>query len=154
MKRKIICLLWFAIPLFCMAQGRLTVEYDYDKAGNRTSRRVITMQMAPPDGAVAVIETEPLEPEPEPEYFVDRIAQMKMKIYPNPATERITLEISNMEDVQTGIFKLFSLSGQLLQEQPVYSATTIISLSGLAKGVYILKVRINDHTEDLKIIKQ
>jgi hypothetical protein len=152
MMRKIILLLWFAIPLFCMAQNSLSVEYDYDATGNRTSRRVIIMQ-APPDDAMAITLGFP-ESEPEPEYFEDRIAQMKMKVYPNPATERITLEISNMEDVQTGIFKLFSLSGQLLQEQPVYSAITTISLASLAKGAYILKVRINDHTEDLKIIKQ
>ena len=150
MHRIITLLIGFAIPLFCMAQNPLAVEYGYDASGNRILTRIIELPQAPPEGAVAVT----LDfPETEPEYFEDRIAQMKMKIYPNPATERITLEISNMEDVQTGIFKLFSLSGQLLQEQPVHSSMTTISLVGLAKGAYILKVRINDHTENLKIIK-
>ncbi|MCL2291299.1 MAG: T9SS type A sorting domain-containing protein [Bacteroidetes bacterium] len=78
---------------------------------------------------------------------------MVIKIYPNPTTEKITLQISNMENLQTGIFKLFSLTGQLLQEQPVHSTTTVVSLAGLSKGSYILKVHINGVTEDWKIIK-
>jgi len=151
MKQKIILLLCFAIPLFCLAQNGLIVEYDYDAAGNRISRKVINLQSAPPVQQMAIAEN---FPEEEPEYFVDKIARMAMKIYPNPATERITLEISNWEDLQTGTFKLFSLSGQLLQEQPVHSPVTSISLAGLSKGAYILKVRMNNRTEDLKIIKQ
>jgi len=154
MKQKIILLLCLTIPIFCMAQNSLTVEYDYDAAGNRISRKMINLQSAPPVQQMAFTEDFP-EVEPvEPEYFVDKIARMEMKIYPNPATERITLEISNWEDLQTGTFKLFSLNGQLLQEQPVHSPVTSISLAGLSKGAYILKVRMNNRTEDLKIIKQ
>jgi hypothetical protein len=89
-----------------------------------------------------------------PEYFIEKIAQVEMKIYPNPTTEKITLQISNMENLQTGTFKLFSMNGQLLQEQPVHSVATTVSLAGLSKGAYILKVHINHHTEDWKIIKQ
>jgi len=151
MKQKLILLLWFAIPLFCMAQSSLTVEYDYDAAGNRILRKVIEMQPAPPAPTMAVAQE---FSEEEPEYFVEKIAQVEMKIYPNPTTEKITLEIAGWEDLQTGIFKLFSLNGQLLQEQPVHSTTTSISLAGLSKGTYILKVRINDRIENWKIIKQ
>ena len=48
----------------------------------------------------------------------------------------------------------YSLTGQLLQEQPVHSNTTAVSLAGLPTGAYILKVHINNKTEDWKIIKQ
>jgi len=40
-----------------------------------------------------------------------------------------------------------------LLQQPVHSSTTVISLTGLSKGAYILKVQINGITEDWKIIK-
>ena len=53
-----------------------------------------------------------------------------------------------------GVFKLFNLNGQLLQEQTVVSTITEVSLSGLSKGNYILKARINDCMEEWKIIKQ
>jgi hypothetical protein len=87
-------------------------------------------------------------------YFVEKIAQVEIKIYPNPATEKITLEFSGgVETWRAASLRLYSLSGQLLQEQPVHSSTTIVSLAGFAKGTYILKVQVNGHTEDWKIIK-
>jgi hypothetical protein len=84
---------------------------------------------------------------------VEKIAQTEIKVYPNPTTEKITLEIAGWETLQTGIFKLYSLTGQLLQEHLVYSSATEISLAGLARGTYILKVQINDRVEDWKVIK-
>jgi hypothetical protein len=92
---------------------------------------------------------------PTAEYFIEKIAQTEIKIYPNPTTEKITFEFSG--DVRVENFRplqLDSLSGQLLQEQPVHSTTTSISLAGFAQGAYILKVLINGITEDWKIIKQ
>jgi len=154
MIKKITFLLCLTIPLFCLAQNSLTTVYEYDNAGNRISRKVINLQSAPPAQQMAVAEDFPKAGPVEPEYFVEEIARMEMKIYPNPATERITLEISNWDDLQTGTFKLFSFNGQLLQEQPVHSPATSISLAGLSKGAYILKVRMNNRTESLKIIKQ
>jgi hypothetical protein len=172
MIRKIICLLWLSIPLLCMAQNSLAFSYDYDAAGNRVHRKVIYVApktLPPPPempelAATAPVETETLMSlmspksqdlaEPYPEYFIENLAQVEIKIYPNPTTEKITLQISNMENLQTGTFKLFSINGQLLQEQPVHSATITVSLAGFSKGAYILKVHINHHTEDWKIIKQ
>jgi len=176
MKRKIICLLWLSIPLLCMAQNSLAFSYEYDNAGNRVRRKVIyIIPHTPPPPTAPDSTTMPVEmeeelmslmslmpqdisitdsAEPSPEYFVEKIAQVEIKIYPNPTTEKITLEISNMENLQTGVFKLFSITGQFLQEQPVHSATTTVSLAGLPKGTYLLKVHINNRTEDWKIIKQ
>jgi hypothetical protein len=153
MNRIIIFLLWLSFPLFCIAQPGLIRTYQYDEAGNRTLCKVLQIYPAPPTPPdtteVDYFETEKFEIE----YFVEKIAQVEIKIYPNPTTERVTLEISNMEKLQTGMFKLYSLTGQLLQEHPVYSSATIISLAGHPTGAYILKVHINDRTEDWKIIK-
>ena len=179
MKRKIIFLLWLAIPLFCMAQSGLAFSYEYDAAGNRVLRKVIILdpQFAPPTSppedpvlaenlaeteeeltsqlsSMSPSFTEPTTPEDYTQYFVEKMGQVEMKIYPNPTTEKITLEIAGWKDLQTGTFQLYSLTGQLLQEQQVHSVTTTVSLAGLAKGTYILKVYINDRTEDWKIIKQ
>ena len=193
MKPKTILLLFFALPLFCMAQRQLVISYEYDAAGNRVLRKTVniiprdSLELSPPDSTIVELPTpedeevptgspdfamqdslptteefespkslmsfEPTSP-PTPEYFVEKIAQVEIKIYPNPATEKITLEFSG--DVRVENFRplrLYSLSGQLLQEQPVHSVTTEVSLAGLAKGAYILKVQINNTVEDWKIIK-
>ena len=157
MNPKITFFLLFAVPLFCMAQTPLARQYSYDASGNRTACAVINMSppQAPPDSTkdqklqVTSYELQ----EVEYEYFIEKIAQTEIKIYPNPTTEKITLAISRWENLQTGMFKLYSLNGQLLQEQLVHSLTTTISLIGMPKGVYILKVNVNGVTEDWKIIK-
>jgi len=165
MKKNLIFFLWFAIPLLCMAQP-LSRAYFYDAVGNRILRKVMVignpiLSPPPPQDSLApvtsIMPLSPLEsaadtPSAAP-YFLETLAQTAIKIYPNPTTEKVTMEISGWETLQTGIFKLYSLSGQLLQEQPVHALNTTISLAGLSKGSYILKVKINDYTEDWKIIK-
>ena len=148
--KKIIFFLLFAIPVLSMAQN-LVYEYDYDNAGNRILRKMVRMAFSPPapPDSTQTADRSPLTAE----YFVEKIAQMEIKIYPNPTTEKITMEIANMQNLTTGVFKLYSLSGQLLQERPVYSTATEVSLAGFAKGAYILKVYINDQSEEWKIIK-
>ena len=174
MKQTLIFLL-LAIPLICMAQTPLARQYTYDASGNRTVCAVINMSPplappVPPDSTgteelqVTSDESDTLHvtryeregrDNRDDKYFVEKIAQTEIKIYPNPTTEKITLEFSG--DVRVENFrplKIYSLSGQLLHEQPVHSPTTVISLAGMSKGVYILKVNVNGKTEDWKIIKQ
>ena len=169
MNQKITLLILFAVPLFCVAQSPLARQYTYDAAGNRTACAVINLTPpptpVPPDstGTNAVIaEEEELQvtsdelQEPDGKYFVETIAQTEIKIYPNPTTEKITLEFSRGGVVDTqciAYLRLYSLLGQLLQEQTVHSAKTVISLAGMPAGVYLLKVRVNDSVEDWKIIK-
>jgi len=156
MKRKITCLLClcFAIPLFCMAQNSLLREYDYDAAGNRIYCKIITLRSCPATDTADSTTADASELVFEEEYYTEKIAQTEIRIYPNPTTENVTLEITGWETLHTGIFKLLSLNGQLLQEQSVHSPATTVSLAGLSKGTYILKIYINGHTEDWKIIKQ
>ena len=157
MNRRIIFLLWICFPLFCFSQPPLPRQYDYDAAGNRILRKVINMQPAPPapippqDSLPAASYKLPVTNEVS---FLEKIGQVEIKIYPNPATEKVTFSISNMENFQTGLLQLYSLSGQLLQTQNFHLATNEISLAGFATGSYILKVRINEKTENWKIIKQ
>jgi hypothetical protein len=85
---------------------------------------------------------------------VEKIAQVEMKIYPNPATEKVIFEILGfVESHGRATLQLYTLSGQLLQTQPIQSDTTAISLAELATGTYILRVQINEITENWKIIK-
>jgi hypothetical protein len=181
--KKTITFLCLCLPLFCMTQSNpLARQYDYYAAGNRILRKVVNMslpQRAPPAPQDSTLETrdnrDSRDPSPQTSYptpqtsdlipstshssplashfYVEKIAQTEIKIYPNPTTEKITLEIFGWETLQTGIFKLYNLSGQLLQEQPVHSVSTEVSLANLPKGAYILKVQINDRIEDWKIIK-
>jgi len=168
MKNFLLFTIAILFPCFCMAQN-LKIEYEYDKSGNRTCRK--TVYLSPPKAPAAPPEDPTItnfskdELECLSEFnspidysslslFVENIDQVEIKIYPNPTTEKIFLEIGGWADLQKGVFKLYSLTGQLLQERSVHSVTTEISLNGMSAGTYILKVRINDSTEEWKIIKQ
>jgi hypothetical protein len=182
MKQNLTLFLCFCIPLFCLAQNPLPREYEYDAAGNRTVRKVINLLPAPPkppappeDSLLVALDTLPVThaefpitpslPHSLTPFFVEKIAGMEMKIYPNPTTEKITFEIAGLDNwanngMITGAngnsllqLRLYSLSGQLLQTQTIRSVTTEISLSGLAKGVYILKVQMEGIEEEWKVIK-
>jgi hypothetical protein len=166
-RKKTILLLCLYIPLFCLAQangGKLQRMYEYDAAGNRTMHKVIEMNQSPPmppdppeEDSVQVTSgrvDEWMSGQVD-EWYSEKFAQVEMKIYPNPATEKITFEIlGNAETHGSASLLLYSLSGQLLRTQAIHSETTELSLVGLAKGTYILKVEINGKTEDWKIIKQ
>ncbi|MDR0205876.1 MAG: T9SS type A sorting domain-containing protein [Bacteroidales bacterium] len=166
MKQILTLLLWLCIPIFCLSQTSLPREYEYDAAGNRIVRKVIALPKAPPAPPMDSLEVKSVELrdnnyelritnyEIKEVYFVEKLAQVEMKIYPNPATEKITLFISNIENLQTGTLQLYSINGQLLQSRPIHSAINDISLVNLAKGAYILKVQINNIIENWKIIKQ
>ena len=164
MKQKLILFLWLSMPLLCMAQSSLAFVYEYDASGNRVRRKVINLsppQLAPPTPQDSLqVTSDELQVTSDEllklgmEYFVEKIAQVEIKIYPNPTTENITFEISGWEDLKMGKLKLFNLSGQMLQEQMILTSKTNVSLSGFSKGAYIMKVQINDTTEEWKIIKQ
>ena len=154
MKKSFFTFFCFALPFLCMAQ--LPRVYEYDDAGNRIVRKTVTLNLAPPapPDSTETIESQMSLKSLEESYFLETIAQTEIKIYPNPTTEHVTLEIAGWETLQNGNFKLFYLTGQLLQEHPVHSLTTTISLATLPRGAYILKVHINGKTENWKIIKQ
>ena len=91
-------------------------------------------------------------------FYVERFADVEMKIYPNPASEKIFFEIAggnvgveNFRPLPS--LRLYSLSGQLLQTQTIHSSTVEISLAGLANGAFILKVQIEGRTEEWKVVK-
>jgi len=160
MNKTITILLWLCLPLFCIAQP-LERYYEYDAAGNRVLRKEVRMK-APQEDSLQSLpatryalqdELQSVVSQKSPEYYIEKLARVEIKIYPNPATEKITLAISNMENLQTGMLQLYSLSGQILQTYPIQSETIIISLVGLAKGTYFLKVQINEKTENWKIVK-
>ena len=154
MKKPFTLFLFLAVPLFCMAQNPLPRVYEYDDAGNRIVRKVLEVKYAPPAPPEdSLLFTHYSLLDTKNEFYIEKLAQVEMKIYPNPATEKITLEISNFEKLQTGVFRLYNLNGQLLKECPVHSVTTELSLAGLTAGVYLLKVFMNDKTDEWKIIK-
>jgi hypothetical protein len=68
-------------------------------------------------------------------------------MYPNPTSDKLTIVQDGSEKV---IFNILSLSGQLMQTSQSSQANTVLDLSNLNAGVYLVEMRLND----TKIIKR
>lgn len=72
-----------------------------------------------------------------------------ISVYPVPAKNNLTIEC-----LQKTTIEIFSIQGQIILEQQLLESKTTIDISGLANGIYILKLKNNDKTEITKIVKE
>ena len=67
-----------------------------------------------------------------------------LRVYPNPATDFINLQI-NDSDQGSLSYKLFNLSGQLLQSERIEKPLSQVSLRGHDSGYYLLVIYKAQH---------
>jgi hypothetical protein len=78
---------------------------------------------------------------------------LEYKVYPNPTRGIITLKI-NPYDKENLRYRLYDLSGILIQDKKIESEETIISMENLSSSVYFLRViKDNIEVKTFKIIK-
>ncbi|MCB0482090.1 MAG: T9SS type A sorting domain-containing protein [Flavobacteriales bacterium] len=75
---------------------------------------------------------------------------LKYKIYPNPTSSTLTLELNTNQTVN---YTLQNLNGQILQ-QGSFERSTQISTSNLANSIYFLQIKGNGILETRKIVVQ
>lgn len=72
---------------------------------------------------------------------VNKEASRKIRIFPNPSTGVFTLD--GMQSNQQKSVKVYGVNGAVVWSKNVYSDKTIIDLSSLSQGVYLLKIQTN-----------
>ncbi len=78
----------------------------------------------------------------------------KVKIYPNPASSSITIELPHTTAIKNTFLTIFNLNGQQLIEREITEPKIEIDISGLQRGVYFVRM-YNDRTVTVnKIFKQ
>jgi len=75
-----------------------------------------------------------------------------LNIYPNPASDKITIEIPEIS--HQSYLSIYNLSGQELFEQNISQAKTVIDISTLPAGIIFIKVLGDKTVQTGKIIKQ
>ena len=76
-----------------------------------------------------------------------------IKIYPNPATDRITIEIKSQNILKNSLISVYDIQGQLVFEKSVLQKSMNIDISALTSGVYIVKLNNNTGVEVSRFIK-
>jgi len=74
-----------------------------------------------------------------------------IKIFPNPAKDKITI-LSQAE--QNRYLHIYNLFGETVLQKKLISNNEIINISYLPKGLYIIKIKISNETYLRKLIKE
>ena len=83
--------------------------------------------------------------------FTEETAASALRIYPNPAANSLKIEISGSAEIES--VSLYDISGRLVKAQQ--SGFGSIDISGLATGMYVMKVALNDgKVFEEKIVKK
>ena len=83
---------------------------------------------------------------------VNTLKNSRLSIYPNPATDKITIELSGKTELSNLV--IVNVQGQEVLTQPTTQPKTQIDITSLPSGVYFVRVT-NDRTVEVgKIIKQ
>jgi hypothetical protein len=78
---------------------------------------------------------------------------ISLRVYPNPTTDYLTLEIPEFAEQDLTV-QLFDASGKLVWEEPVQSSHTVFDLTGLPASTFIFYVmEKNERIQTFKIIK-
>ena len=75
-----------------------------------------------------------------------------LKIFPVPATDLVTVSLTDFDNEKATI-QLYSMLGQQVQELTVSEKSTIIDISTLPSGVYLVNVSTTNGFASKKIIK-
>lgn len=137
------------------AQSLFPRECEYDEAGNRVLRKVLDFKSAETDTSDVLVydnENLSLQNAPKCEMYDEQIEDLSVLVFPNPTSGIVTMRFNKA--VTKGSFQLFSLSGQMLMDGRVKDWETIIDLSSLPSGTYLLKFNIDSRIDTWKIIKR
>ncbi len=74
---------------------------------------------------------------------------LQVSVYPNPAQDKINVNLSNDEQA---IATLYNIVGQQVNTCNLEGANNVLDLSGVASGIYMLKIQQGDKTNTVKVI--
>ena len=75
-----------------------------------------------------------------------------IKVFPNPATQNITVEIDNFDKLSEITLKVVNSLSTEVYNETIHSATQSINVSSWSAGVYFLHVINGQHTVDVRKI--
>ncbi len=138
--KKLLLLFCFAYSFVLLGQNK--ISYAYDAAGNRVKREIIlsTRSMA-------------LSDEDKNTFFTEEVAKRHIKIYPNPTYGQLAVEISDIDDIKSGIITILTINGQQVLKKEIDSTYIELDISSRQAGTYILIVEIDGEKTTWKIIK-
>lgn len=134
--------------------SNITIESVYGFWGGKAGEKLNTHIAFPfnDETLIRKAQTVQLTYVPFFESSVDHTQQIKspLKAYPNPSHG--LFYISNF-DIQNAHWSLTTLNGSVIKTSAVQSATSLVDITDLPNGVYVLKIQSDSFVQSQKIVK-
>ncbi|MEA4937002.1 MAG: T9SS type A sorting domain-containing protein [Paludibacter sp.] len=122
-----------------------TVNYTYDHAGNRISRKVITLP-PPPQGAK--------QQSTDSTVVQDMMGERTITVYPNPTRGNLGVQITGGNTEEEIRLIIFGGQGVQLYNSNVQQGINTVDMTAYPKGWYILRVQAGEKRKEFKVIKE
>lgn len=87
----------------------------------------------------------------DPSTAIRSVEQVALRVFPNPNTGMFSVEGAAKDDV----FRLYSMSGQMVLERKVNtSGTALFDVDSLPSGIYLLEVSRTDRSTILRVVRE
>jgi len=142
----------FVVSTFLFVQNidAQSLDFQYDLSGNCKMKYKTIVLNAP----AAAPQNNSIQDTIQAETQKGKIGNSEVLIYPNPTKGQLKVEILGDEPEQAIIYTLTDLAGKILLNFESKSTSTLINMSSLAEGIYILNVSLNGKQDQWKIIKK
>ncbi len=74
---------------------------------------------------------------------IESLGEQKIQVYPNPTKDNLTIKITPFDNNSSAMVAVYDLQSHLLLNKAVINEITVVEISDLPKGSYIIKVSIN-----------
>jgi len=153
MKSLILPIVFLFATLALHSQTIDYVEFDYDDAGNRTTRQVIYLKSQQADDLQQLKESA-YEQVMDSVEFKGTLGKQEIIIYPNPTKGSLSIAIAGEEKTGPATLVLFSLTGEVILQQEIRQPHTTLDLAGHLPGTYLLNISSAAGQRSWKIIKE
>ena len=84
----------------------------------------------------------------------ENLQNTQLHLFPNPATNTLTLNLSQQQGLQNATVSIYDIQGKQLLQQSITEAQTQIDISSFAKGIYIVKLQTDKEILQSKFVKE
>jgi hypothetical protein len=84
---------------------------------------------------------------------LDNYENAAFDIYPNPASESMTIDFANNSD-DNAIAEIYNMDGKLIQRVSINQQKTEVNISSLSQGIYFVKISGNTGMAIKKMVKE
>ena len=82
-----------------------------------------------------------------------KITAARLQVYPNPVKNQLTIRL-NARPVANASAEIVSLIGTVLKTIRLTTQQSVVDVSAMPAGVYMLRYTDNDHIQTIRITKQ